>query len=133
MTRRSIGALLAGFFTVVILSIGTDVALRAASVFPPLGGPPMSDGLFVLATLYRTLYSVAGSYITARLAPYRPMGHAMVGGVIGLCLSIFGAVATWNQGAALGPRWYPLSLVVLALPCAWAGGWLRLFELRRGR
>ena len=36
---RSIGALLAGFVLVVVLSIGTDVALRATGAFPPLGQP----------------------------------------------------------------------------------------------
>ena len=33
----------------------------------------MSNALFVLATVYRTIYTVAGGYITARLAPNRPM------------------------------------------------------------
>jgi hypothetical protein len=41
---RSIGALLAGFVMVVVLSIGTDVALRAAGVFPPWGHS-MTDAL----------------------------------------------------------------------------------------
>jgi len=30
----------------------------------------------------------------------------------------------------MGPRWYPISLVVTALPAAWAGGKLRLMQLR---
>src|SRR6266516_4082849 len=93
---RSIGALLAGFVTVVILSIGTDMVLHATGVFPPLG-QPMRDALLLLALAYRTLYGVAGSYIVARLAPDRPMGHALVLGSIGLAVSIVGAVATWNK------------------------------------
>jgi hypothetical protein len=36
----------------------------------------------------------------ARLAPYRPMQHALGGGA-GLVLNIVGAAATWNRG--LGP------------------------------
>jgi hypothetical protein len=126
---RSIGALFAGFLTVVMLSLGTDVMLHATGVFPPWG-QPMSDALFVLATVYRTVYAVAGSYLTARLAPSRPMQHALTGGVIGLILSTVGAVATWNAGAAFGPHWYPLALVATALPCAWAGGKLREMQLR---
>jgi hypothetical protein len=82
----------------------------------------MSDALFVLATAYRTVYAVTGSYLTARLAPNRPMQHALLGGVIGLVLATVGAVATWNQGPEFGPHWYPLALVATALPCAWAGG-----------
>ena len=79
---RSIGALLAGFVVVLVLSLGTDLALHAAGIFPPLG-LRMSDALFMLATAYRTLYAVVGSYVTARLAPDRPMGHALVGGLLG--------------------------------------------------
>ena len=57
---RSIGAVLAGFFAVVIAHLGTDVVLHATGVFPPWG-QPMSDALFLLATDYRTVFSVAGS------------------------------------------------------------------------
>lgn len=124
---RSAGALLAGFVVVVILSLVTDTILRALKIFPPLG-QPMSNGLFLLATIYRTVYAVLGSYLTARLAPYRPMGHALVGGVIGLVLSIVGAAATWNR-TDLGPHWYPLALVVTAIPSAWIGGKIREIQL----
>ncbi|MBZ5653953.1 MAG: hypothetical protein LAO56_01605 [Acidobacteriia bacterium] len=126
---RSIGAVLAGFVVVVILSIGTDLALHAAGVFPALG-QSMSDAIFLLATVYRTVYGIAGSYITARLAPDRPMRHALAGGVVGLLLSTVGAVVTWNRGPAFGPHWYPLALVATAIPCAWVGGTLRVMQLR---
>jgi hypothetical protein len=76
------------------------------------------------------VYGIVGSYIIARLAPNRPMLHALVGGVIGLIVSIVGAVATWNGGPAFGPHWYPIALIVTALPCAWVGGKLRVMQLR---
>jgi hypothetical protein len=114
-------ALLAGFLFVVILSLLTDVVLHAARVFPPWSQPVDSPPL-VLATIYRTAYGVIGCYITARLAPDRPMEHALAGGAVGLVLSIIGAVATWNGGPGFGPHWYPLALVVLAMPTAWVGG-----------
>jgi hypothetical protein len=72
-TGRSIAALLAGFVIVVILSLGTDAVLHAAGIFPPLG-QIMSNALFLLATVYRTIYAVVGSYVTARLAPIGPWG-----------------------------------------------------------
>jgi hypothetical protein len=127
---RSILALLAGFVVVVVLSLGTDLALHAAGIFPELG-QTMSNGLFALATIYRTLYGVAGSYVTARVAPDRPMGHALVGGLIGLALSILGAVVTWNKD--LGPHWYPLALIATAMPAAWLGGKLRVMLLPSNR
>ena len=121
---RSILALVAGFFFVVILSLVTDVVFHALSVFPALGQPISDSRPLLLATAYRTLYGVAGSYITARLAPYRPMLHAMVGGAVGLVLATVGAAVTWNKGPAFGPHWYPVALVALALPQSWLGGFL---------
>jgi hypothetical protein len=130
---RSVGAVLAGVVTGVVPILGTDVVLHAVGVFPPMGQSMEGyDGALLLATIYRTVYGVAGSYVTARLAPDRPMGHALVGGVLGLVVSIVGAVVTWNKGPAFGPHWYPLALIVLAIPTAWAGGKLRLMQLRAG-
>ena len=113
--------MLAGFFATFILSIGTDMLLHAAGVFPPWG-QPMSNALFVLATAYRSIYTVAGGYITARLAPNKPMGHVWTLGVIGLLAAIAGTAATWNKGPEFGPKWYPVALVVLAIPSVWLGG-----------
>jgi hypothetical protein len=128
---RSIGAVLAGMFAGIILSLGTDVMLHAIGVFPPWGQSMVGfDGPLLLATVYRTVYGVAGSYIIARLAPDRPMMHALVGGFVGLIVSIVGAAVTWNKGPAFGPHWYPLALIVLAMPTAWAGGKLRVMQLR---
>jgi hypothetical protein len=118
---RRIGAVFAGFIATFILSIATDLVLHAAGVFPAWG-QPMSDALFLLATAYRTLYTVAGGYITARLAPDRPMAHAMVLGFVGLAAAIAGVVLTWDKGPEFGPKWYPLALVVLAMPSVWLGG-----------
>lgn len=127
---RSIGAVLAGILVGVIITIATDALMHVIGVFPPLG-QPMSNQLFALATAYRIVYGVLGSYVIARLAPDRPMRHALVGGVMGLVVSTVGAVVTWNRVPSLGPHWYPVALIVTALPCAWLGGKLRLMELRR--
>lgn len=127
---HSIVALFAGFVAVVVLSIGTDLALHRSGIFPP-PGEPMSNALFALATAYRTVYAILGSYITARLAPNRPMQHALLGGVVGLILSTVGAVANWNRGPEFGPHWYPISLIVTALPCAWVGGKLYLMQAQQ--
>jgi hypothetical protein len=74
----------------------------------------------LLALAYRCVYAVLGSYIAARFAPHRPMRHALALGAIGLVLSLAGAIASIPLN--LGPSWYPIALVVTALPCAWLGG-----------
>jgi hypothetical protein len=88
----------------------------------------MSTSLWLLATAYRTVYCIAGCYIAARLASARPMMHAMALGILGLIVSTVGVVSTWNRGPDFGPRWYPLALVATALPCAWIGGKLRVWQ-----
>ncbi len=90
----------------------------------------MPDSMLLVAAIYRTAYAVVGCYLTARLAPSQPMLHAMIGGVIGFVLSIVGVVVSWNQIPTMGPRWYPISLVVTALPAAWLGGKLRILQLQ---
>ena len=32
------------------------------------------------------------------------------------------ALATWGRGPEFGPKWYPLLLIAVAIPCGWAGG-----------
>jgi hypothetical protein len=125
-TWKSIGALAAGFLAGAVLSVATDVVLHAVGVFPPWGQSLVGyDSALLLATAYRTVFGVLGAYVAARLAPDRPMHHALWLGAIGLLASIVGAAVTWNKGPAFGPHWYPLALVVLALPQSWLGGKLR--------
>ncbi len=130
---RSIGAVLAGMVLGIAITLGTDEVLHIIGIFPPWGASMAGyEGALLLATIYRTIYGVAASYVIARLAPDRPLRHALVGGFVGLALSTFGAAATWNKGPAFGPHWYPLALIVLALPTAWIGGKLRVMQLPTG-
>jgi hypothetical protein len=127
---RSIVAVLVGMIVGIVATIVTDIVLHEIAVFPPWGASMVGyDGALLLATVYRTVYGIAASYIIARLAPNRPMQHALVGGFIGLVVSILGAALTWNKGPAFGPHWYPVALIVLAIPQAWAGGQLRVMQL----
>jgi len=127
-TLRSIGAVVAGLLFIFIVTTVIDVVLHTIGVFPPWG-KPMSDALFGLATAYRIIISVAGCWIAARLAPDRPMGHALALGAVGVVLSAIGTAATWNKGPEFGPHWYPLLLIVISMPCAWLGG--KFFEMRQ--
>lgn len=124
---RSVLAVVIGIVVGVVLTLVTDAVLHKLGFFPPRGEWTSSRPLAV-ATAYRIVYSILGSYIVAMLAPSSPMKHALVSGGIGVIVSAAGAVATWNQN--LGPHWYPLALVVIALPCAWVGGKLRMMQLQ---
>ncbi|HSL70743.1 MAG TPA: hypothetical protein VK864_10915 [Longimicrobiales bacterium] len=117
---RSVAAVAIGFVTVAALSLGTDQVLHVLRVYPPWGEPMREPGLNLLALAYRSVYTVAGMYLTAWLAPHSPMRHALIGGAIGTVVAAAGAVATIPMD--LGPAWYPVALAVTALPLAWIGG-----------
>jgi uncharacterized membrane protein len=118
---RSVGALLAGMVTGAVPVLATDAALHATGVFPS-SPQPASDALLLLATAYRMVYGVAGSYLTAWLAPNDPMRHVVVLGVLGTVLGIVGVVVTWGRADVVGHEWYPIALAVLAIPQSWLGG-----------
>ena len=127
MNRKSVGAIVAGLFFIIGVTTLVDLVLHATGVFPPMD-QPIDDALALLATAYRIVISVGGAWLTARLAPNAPMKHALILGYVGVVLGLVGVVATWNLG--LGPRWYPILLVVLAIPQCWAGG--KIYEMQAG-
>ena len=120
-TVRRVVAVLGGLLFIVVITTATDLVLHATGIYAPLG-QPMADSLFLVALAYRIVFGIAGGYITGRLAPDRPVTHALVLGIIGLVLSIAGTLATWNRGPEFGPKWYAIAVVVIAIPCAWIGG-----------
>ena len=116
---KSIGAVLAGFLVVVILSVVTDFILETLGVLPPATKPEAyAPWMLLFALLYRTVFTIAGGYITAMLAPNRPMRHVVILGVIGTIGGILGVIAGWNLSA----HWYPIALALLAFPSVWVGG-----------
>ena len=59
---RSIGAILAGFIFVFIVSLGTDQLLHMTGVFPPWGASMVGyDAALLLASAYRIVFGIAGS------------------------------------------------------------------------
>ena len=125
---KSVWAVLAGLIVIVILSSAMDAIMHVTGIFPPFG-QAMSSGLFAWATIYRVIISVVGCYLTARLAPNRPLTHALWLGVVGVIISAVATVLTWNKGTEFGPHWYPIALVLVSIPCAWIGG--KIYERRQ--
>jgi hypothetical protein len=114
---KSIGAILAGFVLAFVLSVLTDLILEKMGW---LKINPFADNptwLIAILVVYRTVYNVSGCYLTARLAPNKPMVHVMIIGAVGLILSTVGAIVMWD----VPPHWYPLSIAALSIPSAWLG------------
>ena len=119
---KSAVAVLAGLITVIILSNGTDMLLEASGIFPS-AKEQLKNGfttlwMLLLALLYRTAFMVIGGYVTARLAPAKPMQHIMALGIIGTVFGILGAIAAWG----IAPAWFLILITLLGFPAVWSGG-----------
>ena len=117
---RSVGAVVAGFVVVFVVSLGTDQVLHVLKVYPRWG-EPMAGALYVMATAYRIVYTILGGYITARLAPDAPVRHALILGLVGLVAGLIGVMVNIAK-PELGPLWYSIAVAVTGPPCAWLGG-----------
>jgi hypothetical protein len=120
---KSIGAVLAGMIFIVATHTLTDYVLESLGIFTPPDAGFHTTWMVVTATIYRSIFNVGGGYLTAALAPDRPMLHAIILGLIGTFLGAVAAVVTIPMN--LSPAWYPIALAVLALPCTWLGGKLK--------
>lgn len=125
---RSIAAVLAGFVLIAALSLGADAVLKQAipTAFDAAGRTD-SVPVLLLVMGYVGLFAVSGCYLTARLAPRRPMLHALVLGTLGLAFNVAGTAAMWDTA----PAWFHVASLLLVMPYAWVGGRLREVELER--
>ena len=114
---KSIGAIIAGFIVVVVLSTGTDTLVEYTGIFPLA----LTTGMLAFALGYRIIYTVLGGYITALIAPNSKMRHVWVLAGIGQIGGIVGVIGGWNLSA----HWYPIMIAVTAIPAVVLGGWLR--------
>jgi hypothetical protein len=120
-TVRSVGSILVGFLFIAVLSFGSDIMLRVT--FPDDFGIPetiVSVRVLALSLAGAAVYATVGCYLTARLAPSRPMGHALLLGALVLVFTGMNTSMLWM----LAVKWYKLTSLALVMPCAWLGGWL---------
>jgi hypothetical protein len=121
-------ALIAGIVVGIVLSVGTDWVLHLIGLAPaPAQNERWPNQLLLLAAVYRSIYGVIASYVIARLAPNRPMGHSLLAGALGTLVCTIAAFATWSS--TIGQHWYSVALLLTALPTAWIGAKLRLMQL----
>ena len=120
---KSIWAVVAGFLTVFIVSSLGGVIMETVGIFPPVNQPQaLTTWMLVVALLYRCIATVAGGYITAMLAPAKPMKHVIILGIIGTLAGCVGVVAGWNLSA----HWYPIAIALTGFPLVYFGGKLRV-------
>ena len=117
---KGIGAILAGIVFIVVTHMLTDMVLEKLGIFTPPEQGFHTTWMVVTATLYRTIYTTAGGYVTAALAPNPKMRYVIILGIFGTVTATLAAVVTIPM--RLGPAWYPIALALLAFPSVWLGG-----------
>lgn len=120
---KSIGAGIVGIVVGAVLSVATDKLLEANGVLPH-GNLYVSAALIWFVLFYRTAFNTLGFFLTAKLAPQKPMKHALILGVIGTLVSAIAAITTKDMN--LGPSWYAWTLAALTMPAAYLGGKIAL-------
>jgi hypothetical protein len=126
---RSVVAIVVGFLVIGVLAMGTDAILK--STVPGVFGPDDrvdSVPWLLVIQVYVFAYAAFGCWLCARLAPNRPMRHALILGALGLAFNIAGSIALWDKM----PAWYHIVALALVMPAAWVGGRIRERQLARG-
>lgn len=115
---KSFVAVIVGLAVGMVFSVAVDTLLILLSVFAPSGIKNSSPFILAIILSYRFVFNIIGCYLTARLAPDKPMRHALILGATGFVIAIAGAILMWNEA----PHYYNIVLVLAALPAAWIGG-----------
>lgn len=116
---RSFVSVIVGFVTVAILSIATDRVLEAVGVFPSSSNvSAYTTWMLVFALFYRSIYTIIGGYVTAKLAPRKIMEHVYALMVLGGIGGVAGAISGWS----LGNHWYPVLLALTGPLFVFVGG-----------
>ena len=116
---RSVLAVVVGFVVIGVLAFGTGAF--AARLWPgavDVDGNPATSAARVGQLLYVGVFAVFGCWLAGRLAPRRPMAHALTVGVLGLILNVTSAWAMKDGH----PAWYLAAGVITTMVWAWIGG-----------
>ena len=132
---RSVLAVIAGLVALTVFSFALEFATNplllklfpkslpdeAAISFNPLAGA------FVIA--YSLLCIAFGGYVTAWIARRAPVKHALAMGGLQLVLTVFAMMSFYAQAPLR--NW--IAALLLTVPAAWCGGFLRQRRMSRLR
>ena len=118
---RSIVAVVAGFLLAVVLACGAGFVLITLFHREPVNDSDREPTMLVILLFTTNASAAAGGYLAGWVAVRRPLAHAVALGIVGLLSSIPLAVAYWGNE----PAWYHVGNLLLILPAAAVGGWMR--------
>jgi hypothetical protein len=122
---RSIVAVGAGFFAVMVLGAAADITFSQMSpdAFDS-SGHARSDSALFIKLAYETLFALLAGYITSRIALTRPFNHVLIMAGLVLAGRALIAIAAWD----VSPPWFNIGVLALIIPAALLGA--KLSELR---
>jgi hypothetical protein len=112
---RSIGVLLLAFVVNGLLSVVTDFVLESIGMLPDPSKGLFETWAIFLVLFYRGVYTIFSGYLIARLAPSKPVLHAVILGVIGTVIVLL--AMTNSEVAEKAPVWYGYTLAATTIPC----------------
>ena len=116
---KSIGVIVLAFVANALLSMLTDFLLESIGVLPNPEKGLFETGAIILVLCYRGIYTVLAGVIIAKLAPRKPMLHAMILGAIGVVITL---LAISSPAFAEKSRlWFGYTLIAITVPCLWLG------------
>ena len=124
---QSVLAVVGGFLLIGVLAFGTGKLVQATwPAQVDAAGNPTTALMMIVQLLYVGVFATFGCWLAARLAPSRPMLHALGLGVLGLALNVASAIALRESA----PAWYLAAGVLTTMLWAWLGG--RIAESQTG-
>ncbi len=123
---RLLLAVVVAFIVTGVLSTAVDHVFHVTGVYPPYGEPMYDTGLLILASFYRLLFQILGSYAMSVIARDKAMTAGWIVGVLGTLLWLSGGI--FMQG--MGPLWYPIAGALLSIPSVLTG--VKLYQWRGG-
>jgi hypothetical protein len=122
---KNCSAVLIGFLTVFMLSVGMDMLAESVGILPPSTQPEAYQWWhLVIALIYRSIFTIFGGFVTAHISATKPMRQVIILAVIGTILGGLGTIANWEMAKATG-TWYPVVLFLASPVCIWWGGTLK--------
>ena len=115
---RSFFAVLAGFFTVPIVSFTCDYAFH--QIHPIAPHAYFGGWVALIVLLYGTFSVLLGGYITGMIARHKQVMLGAILGGIGLLISIPVNIKIWHQA----PAWYHITALLLVVPVSAYGAHL---------
>jgi hypothetical protein len=116
---KSVGVVLLAFVVNALLSIVTDFLLESIGVLPNPQKGLYETWAIILVLFYRAVYSILAGFIIGKLAPTKPMLHAIILGIIGTAITLLATISPGFTEKA--PLWFGFTLAAIIIPSMLVG------------